>query len=295
MDEKKILTPVGEFESSTFKRKSKFIPIANNNSLESEETNFVFFFGRAQAGKSVILASLLYYMNARVGTVRPKISTPNTREAEVLIYDMLDGLKRGIWPSRTVKDQVMRINLVLDPNNKSKKVKPLCLTFLEMSGENLQEVRRGGDFHRDINEYLNANIAITFFFVTDYENASEDDALMISFLRKLEGERKNFKSVNAILIIAKWDKSGDIRIQSEEHLDKFVQDRMPLTSNQINTYELYKTYYTVGRVIQDERGNEVLEELDLETAGILTEWLYESITGVNLNYEGTWCERLFGK
>jgi hypothetical protein len=243
----------------------------------------------------VILASMLYYMNAFTGTVRPKLSTPNTREAEVLLYDMLDGLKRGILPSRTVKDQVMRIDLVLDPNNKSKKVKPISLTFLEMSGENLQEVRRGGDFHKDINEYLNADIPITFLLVTDYENAAEDDTLMISFLRKLEGERRKFKSVNAILIITKWDKSGSPTVQSEEHLDNFIQSQMPLTSNQINTYELFKTYYTVGQVVQGKDGNDHLDQLSLATAGKLTEWLYESITGIDINDEGTWWERLFGK
>src|ERR1044071_3062328 len=299
MDEKKILTPiedkVEDTESSTFSRKGKFVPIANNSSVESKDSNFVFFFGKSQIGKSVILASMLYYMNVRVGTLRPKLSTPNTQEAEILLYDMLDGLKRGILPSRTVKDQVMRIDLILDPNNTSKKVKPISLTFLEISGENLQEVRRGGSFHRNIDEYLNADIPITFLLVTDYENAADDDALMISFLQKLEGERSNYKRVNAILIIAKWDKSGSMSARSEEQLNDFIKEQMPMTNNQINNYELFKTYYTVGRVVQGDDGIDRLEQLNLATAGSLTEWLYESITGVDINYEGSWFERLFGK
>jgi hypothetical protein len=293
--EKKILTPSDDTPPSTLRRRDNYVSISDDSSIDAKDSNFVFSFGKASIGKSVILASMLYYMNARAGTIRPKLSTPLTQEAEVLLYDMLDNLRRGILPKRNVMEQVTRLDLIFEPNNKSKKVKPISLTFLEMSGEDLVKVRRGGSFHKGIDEYLNAEIPINFFLVTDYEHAYDDDSLMISFLQKLEKERRKYKRVNAILIITKWDKSGSMGVSSEEYLNDFIKERMPMTNNQVDTYELFKTYYTVGQVTTDEEGNDRLDNLSLVTAKSLTEWLYESITGVDINYEGTFWERLFGK
>lgn len=291
--EKKILTPSDNIQSSTFSKREDFVPISS--SLDDNDSNFVFSFGETQIGKSVILASVLFYMNARAGTIRPKLSTPLTQEAETLLYDMLDDLKRGILPKRTTVEQVTRLDLIFEPNNKSKKVKPISLTFLEMAGDDLVKVRRGGSLHKSIDEYLNAEIPINFFLVTDYEKAPHNDNLMISFLRKLEGERRRYKRVNAILIVTKWDKSGNMRPRSEDEFNAFVREHMPMTNNQIDNYELFKTYYTVGEVINDGEGSERLTQLNLDTAKLLTEWLYEGITGIDINYEGTFWERLFGK
>ncbi|CEN50411.1 hypothetical protein CCAN2_2040042 [Capnocytophaga canimorsus] len=55
------------------------------------------------------------------------------------------------------RDQVTRMDLVFEPNNKSKKVNPINLTFLETSGENHNEIRRGGQYHSSISQYLKQN------------------------------------------------------------------------------------------------------------------------------------------
>src|SRR5262249_52155282 len=149
-----------------------------------------------------------------------------------------------------------------EPNNKSRKVRPISLTFLEMAGDDLVKVRRGGLFHKRIDEYFNAEIPITFLLVTDYERADDNDGLMISFLRKLESERRRYKRVNAILIVTKWDKSGSKRPRSEEEFNAFVRDHMPMTNNQVDNYELFKTFYTVGEVIIDKDDNSTLTQLN---------------------------------
>lgn len=292
--EKKILTPIDS--SSPLKRNDGFIPIsADNNSIDNKDSNYVFFFGKPQIGKSVILASLLYQMNAYLGTIRPKMDTPNSQQAKVLLFDMLDNLKRGILPTRTAINTVTEIDLIFEPNNKSKKVTPINLTFLEMSGENLKEVRRGGTLIDSIDVFLQANIPITFILVTDFKNADDDDALMVSFLHYLEEKSRKFKQVNAILVIAKWDISGKSNAPHEDYLNSFIRDRMPMTNGQIDNYEFFKTYYSIGEFIIDEEGKEKLAQLNLTSAKILSEWLYESITGISINYEGTFWERLFGK
>lgn len=270
-----------------------YVPIAKtiSNDIKNKESNFVFFFGTAESGKSVILSSMLYYLRSYAGVLRPKLGTPNTKEANVLLSDFFENIRQGILPNRTTKDQVTRMDLVFEPNNKSKKVVPIDLTFLETSGENHKDIKRGGSYHSSIETFLNANIPLTFIIVTSYESAYKDDSLINEFLDELERKGKNLKSVNAVLVISKWDKSGRMDVESAEELDNFILERLPMTSQRINTYGLSKTYYTVGSV-QNATGEERINLLNLSTAEVLAKWLYRSIVGYDLDYEGTFWERL---
>lgn len=286
------LKPIS-FENNT-QNHSSFVPIAKTttHSVKEKDSNFIFFFGTAESGKSVILSSIIYYLSSQAGVIRPRLNTPNSREAEVLLFDFLENLRKGILPSRTTRDQVTRLDLVFEPNNKSQKVPPINLTFLETSGENHNEIRRGGNYHSSIEEYLSANIPLHFLLVTSYDTAHNDDALMFTFLNELERKGKSLKSVNAILIISKWDKSGSMRVASAEQLEHFIAERLPMTSQRLDTYGLNKTYYTIGQVDKTESGEQHLTSLNLQTAQVLSNWLYQSITGYAIDYEGTFWERI---
>ncbi len=168
---------------------------------------------------------------------------------------------------------------------------PIDLTFLETSGENHNDIRRGGSYHSSIESFLNANIPLTFIIVTSYESAYKDDSLINEFLDELERKGKNLKSVNAILVVSKWDKSGRMDVESAEELDNFISERLPMTSQRIDTYGLSKTYYTIGS-LHNATGQEKIDLLNLSTAEVLSKWLYRSIIGYDLDYEGTFWERL---
>jgi hypothetical protein len=272
-----------------------FVPIAptpTTNSIKDKDSNFIFFFGTAESGKSVILSSMLYYLSSQAGAIRPKLGTPNTKEAEVLLFDFLENLRKGHLPNRTTKDQVTRLDLVFEPNNKSKKVQPINLTFLETSGENHRDIRRGGNYHSSIEEYLSSNVPLNFIIVTSYDTAHNDDTLIFTFLNELERKGKSLKSVNAILVISKWDKSGSMNVASEEQLENFISERLPMTSQRLDTYGLNKTYYTIGSIEKIGHGEERLTSLNLQTAEVLSGWLYKNITGYEINYEGTFWERI---
>lgn len=272
---------------------SDYVPLANGTSTEikNKDSNFVFFFGTAESGKSVILSSMLYYLSSQAGVLRPKLGTPNTREAQGLLSDFFESIRQGVLPTRTTRDQVTRLDLVFEPNNKSKKVVPINLTFLETSGENHNEIRRGGSYHSSIEAYLNANIPLTFILVTSYDTAHKDDTLINEFLDELERKGKNLKSVNVILVISKWDKSGRMDVENTDELDSFIADRLSRTNQRLNTYGLSKTYYTIGN-IQNNSGSEKITLLSLATAEVLSKWLYSSIVGYELDYEGTFWERI---
>lgn len=279
------------FETKNDLINDDFVPISQGNSSEirNKDSNFVFFFGTASSGKSVILATMLYYLRSKAGVIRPKIGTPNTAEAEILLYDFFENISKGILPDSTVKDKVTRLDLVFEPNNKSKKINPINLTFLETSGENHNEIKRGGNYHSSIENYLTANLPLTFIIVTSYENAHKDDILINTFLNKLERYEKRLKSVNIILVISKWDKSGSTNIEDTTELENFISERLPMASTAMDTYGLTKTFYTIGEL--NEETNRVTL-LNLDRAQKLSEWLYESIVGYPLDYEGTLWERI---
>ncbi len=286
-DELKPLTPANNSSNDNF------VPINKSTSedLKNKDSNFIFFFGTAQSGKSVILSSMLYYLRSQAGVLRPKIGTPNSKEANILLSDFFENIRQGILPNRTTRDQVTRLDLVFEPNNKSKKVPPINLTFLETSGENHNEIKRGGTFHNSIETYLNANIPLTFIIVTSYESAHKDDNLINEFFDELEKKGKGLQSVNAILVVSKWDKSGKSGVESERELDAFIYERLPMTAQRLDTYGLSRTYYTIGELVNT--GNEDrITTLNLDTAEILSKWLYKSIVGYDIDYEGTFWEKI---
>lgn len=281
------------FETKPQTSNDDFVPIAktSGNDIKNKDSNFVFFFGDAGTGKSVILSAMLYYMRAQAGVVRPKLGTPNSKEAQVLLSDFFENIRQGVLPNRSDRDRVIRLDLVFEPNNRSKKTPPINLTFLEMSGENHKEIKRGGNYHSSIESYLNANIPLTFIMVTSFESAHKDDVLINEFLDELERKNKNLKSVNAILIVSKWDKSGRTDVDNAQELDAFIYDRLPMTAQRIDTYRLSKSYFTIGSISNNE-GVDKINLLNLSTAEVLSKWLYRSIVGYDLDYEGTFWERI---
>ena len=291
LDDSENLKPLSISSNDENERSS--IPLAKTatNEIKNRDSNFVFFFGNPQSGKSVILASILYHLSSQVGVLRPIIGSPNSQEVQTLLHDFYENIRQGILPERTTVGKVLEIDLVFEPNNKSKKVPPINLTFLEASGEDLRAIRRGGNFQSHISKYLSSDVPLTFIIVTSYDTADQDDTLINEFLDELERKQKNLRPINIILVISKWDLSGRMDVESPEELNNFIANNLRRTSQRFDANELSKTFYTIGN-IESSDGRQRISLLNLDTAGVLSNWLYESITDYPLDYEGTFWERI---
>jgi hypothetical protein len=269
------------------------VPISSpsTNEIKNRNSNFIFFFGNPQSGKSVILSSLLYQLSTEYGVLSPRNDAPNSKEVKTLLYDFYENMQKGILPERSSVGKVLEIDLLFTPNNKSKKVPPINITFLEASGEDLAEIKRGGKFNSTISKYLSAGIPLTFILVTSYETAHLDDALLNEFLDEVQQKLKNIQNINIILVISKWDLSGSLEIDSPDVLDDFIQKHLRRLNQRIDSLEMDKSYFTVGS-IEKNNGNQRITLLVPKSASILSNWLYEGITGYPLNYEGTFWERI---
>jgi hypothetical protein len=80
-------------------------------------------------------------------------------------------------------------------------------------------------------------------------------------------------------------------VDNAEELDNFIQNNLRRTCQRIDANELSKTFYTIGN-IERKDGKQKITLLNLDTAGVLSNWLYESIVGYPLDYEGTFWERI---
>ena len=157
LDDSETLKPLSIDTNEENQRSSVPLSKTATNEIKNRDSNFVFFFGNPQSGKSVILSSLLYHLSSQVGVLRPIIGTPNSQEVQTLLYDFYENIRQGYLPERTTVGKVLEIDLVFEPNNKSKKVPPVNLTFLEASGEDLRAIRRGGNFQSHISKYLSSS------------------------------------------------------------------------------------------------------------------------------------------
>ena len=92
-DDEEVLKPIS-FDTSN-NTPTDFVPLANanTNEIKNKDSNFVFFFGVSASGKSVILSAILYYLRSKAGVLRPKLGTPNTKEAQVLLADFFENIR----------------------------------------------------------------------------------------------------------------------------------------------------------------------------------------------------------
>lgn len=267
-----------------------FIDEVEKEDILNKNSNHIFFFGTAQSGKSVILSTMLYYLNSNEGVLRPNREAQNDQQSKVLLESFFSNIRQGNLPNRTTKGNVTELNFIFTPNNKSEKVPSTNFTFLEISGEDLSVIRGGGNYGDHIGKYLKADIPLTFIIVTSYDNAHREDTIINQFLDEIELYGKDPKKVNIILVISKWDKSGHLEPRSMDELDDFIDKRLSMTSQRLDTFELDRTYYTVGEI--STMGEEKVKRLSLKSAKNLSHWLYESIVGIPLDYEGTFWERI---
>jgi hypothetical protein len=269
------------------------VPVSGpaTNDIKNRDSNFVFFFGNPQSGKSVILSSLLYQFSTEYGVLSPRNDVPNSKEVKTLLYDFYENMSKGILPERTAIGKVLEIDLLFTPNNKSKKVPPINITFLEASGEDLSAIKRGGKLGSHLSKYLSAGIPLSFILVTSYDTAHDDDALLNEFLDEVHLKAKNNRNVKIILVISKWDLSGSIEIDSPDILDEFIKKNLRRLYQRLDNNEMDKSYFTVGS-IEKKNGSQRITLLEPKSASILSNWLYEEITGYPLDFEGTLWERI---
>lgn len=259
------------------------------NAIERKDTNYIFLFGRPATGKSYITASMIYYMkNSKLGDLN--LSPTTSRESQLLFDDLYDNFGTGKIIDRTNATVTTPYELDLVFTPKDSRLPPMKITFLEMSGENLQKVQilrndpNSGKLSDDIDIYfLCHNIKLIFFLVADHEHAAEDSKAIDKFLQYVFHKDIKFNNANYLLAITKWDTYNG----RHKKIEGFTTETMPNIHNRLINESVGNaiTHYSIGKILtRNVNGvdTQLIQEINTERADSVTKWLYKTITKKSL-------------
>lgn len=266
--------------------------------LSKRDTNFIFLFGRPGSGKSYITASLIYYMQtSELGKLI--VSPHNDKDSNLLIQDMYKTFQtRRVFDRTFAGAPPYEIDLIFKPHDR--RLPAMKITFLEISGENLEKVHitknraDSGKLPDNIDVYLmNKDVKLTFFLVSDHVNASRDALTISDFLNYVYNKDPKFEHSKYLLAITKWDTYRG----RHRHVENFTEEAMPNIYARLRNEQIGNaiTHYTIGEVMKmDYKGQQVdqIKSIDMSRAEAVTNWLYKTITGKSLIPEPTLWEKI---
>jgi hypothetical protein len=269
-------------------------------SLQDRKTTFVFLFGRPGSGKTAIISSLCHFMGTHPSGAL-EVRNKNNREGMFFLKEIFRKGREGLFLERTARNKITEIDLRYTPK---KPKKSMNLTFLEMSGEDLNKVElkrnrvngeaQGGLLPDNIDIYLKCpRVKMVFLLVTEQSRVREDDVLMFEFLDYLRKKQKNFRKPKVLLLVSKWDQYGG---KYKKDIGAFVSNHMKLTNNLLTQIDGTIAYYTVGDVVevQHEQATEsMISQFDARQADVVKRWLYQAVTNRTIPKNGdSWWSRL---
>lgn len=262
--------------------------------IENKDTDYVFLFGASQAGKTAVCASIIYYLSnpevilGDMEEFRYDEDTRNKLTDLTLINTIREAVRSRNFPGRTMLGSLSHINIRYRPKRRSRPA--VSMTFLEMSGEDLQKVEstkeKFGSLPTDIDVFFKADrnrVSMLFVLVTSHKYATRDDKLMVNFLDYIISQDSRFRDSRVLLLVSKWD-----TYVGDKDIKEFVRERMPFTWAKIGKSTNAYSSFTLGKV-QEVDGNPFIATYDEEPAEKVFHWLYHTITGKHLE---SWWSRL---
>lgn len=252
----------------------------------SDETNYVFIFGKPYVGKTVITTSIINYLSteSRHGLLRIK----DNKVGITFLDRAINFFRKQQFPERTVKGSLTEVDVEFLPFRKTKD--KLALTFLEMSGEDLRQIEFGESSSNrlptGIEVFLRAEgLSKIFILVTSHDEASNDDYLMAKFLDYIIANDQHFQNSRVLLLVSKWD-----TFIEKIGINDFLKSQMPLTYRKLHKNINAVAYFSIGKVSEID-GMPFIIKYDSKPAEKVFSWIYKTLTGKSLT---TFWDRLIG-
>lgn len=262
----------------------------------SKETNFVFLFGGALRGKTVITSSIVNFLSSAesegdLSPFRLKRDSNNTAPdpGRALFNKIRRVFADQRFPGRTTlvgDKEPIYLNVRFTPKPKLD-ADPLSMTFLEMPGEDLEKVDTPdggyGELPSRINAFLKANgLTLAFILVTEPSKALDDDQLMASFIDYIQELNRRFGKSRFLLLLTKWD-SYEGELQPAE----FVAENMRLTFGKLQDPRHSIASFSIGEVTELD-GKPFLNRFEPSYSKAVVNWLYEEFKGQPLYRARGW-------
>lgn len=248
-----------------------------------KETNFVFLFGAAQRGKTVITSSIVNFLSSveAKGKLAPfKLTHDSTIDEGRILLDKMRRLHaQQRFPERTVlvgDGEPIYVNVKFTPN-KELDSDILPMTLLEMPGDLLQSVdspKGVGELPSRINAFMRVEgLKPAFILITSPETASDDDLVIASFIDYIIDLDSRFDASRFLLLVTKWD-----TYQGKLSTTDFVAQTMRVTHAKLYNPKHSIAAFSIGAV-DTVGGKPFLKNFDSSYAKGVVNWLYEEFTG----------------
>ena len=306
--------PIGH-EQNTQARKTSFLHDRHAHEIAKVFTNFndrvlIIPIGFPQAGKSLLLSSLLYYARKGKDTLfRTNLVNDFPFDKGRLAADqMVQYFDDGKIYSATEKGTLDLIGIDLSPGKS--KLPTLDLAFLDLAGEDIKSIKtsEGAVFTDKINAVLSGvkidNSPVVFVLITPFDPPRKDDetaknahdredALHYDFLNYLEKNQPELlKNSKFFITVSQWDKNLDANLD----IETFLKEKRNSIYNYVKNSTVVWGEYSIGKLLESTVDGVQIQEIvrkDFDSPARFWKKLYYLCTNKNLD-EKTFWEKLFG-
>lgn len=290
------------------------IPIHNIarvfSNLKRENRILVVPIGFPQAGKSLLLSSLMYYARKGKDTLfRTNVERNFPYDkGNYAVNDMVDFFDRGHLYSATQKGTLDLIGINLTPSKA--KLPELKLAFLDLAGEDIQSIKTGnkGSFTDKINAVFSGlkidNAPVIFTLITPYappkysgesikDAHHREDTLHYDFLNYIKQDQPELlKNAKFFVIVSQWDRNPN----ENDSVENYIKTHRPAIYNYVKNSNVIWGNYSVGKLLETSVNGLVQQEIvriNYDYPSRFWKKLYEICTNKKLDNK-TFFQKLFG-
>jgi hypothetical protein len=266
--------------------------------------------GFPQAGKSLLLSSLMYYARRGEDTLfRTNLANDFPFDKGRLAADqMVEYFSQGKIYQATEKGSLDLIGIEIHPAKSN--LPPLNLAFLDLAGEDIKGIKtnEGAVFTDKINAVFNGvkidNSPVVFILITPFEPPRKDDeslqnahdredALHYDFLNYIkQNQPELLKNSTFFIVVSQWDRNSNANLDVET----YIREKRPSIFNYVKNSAVVWGEYSIGKLLESTIDGIQIQEIvriNYEYPSRFWKKLYQICTNKNLDQKTFW-EKLFG-
>lgn len=266
--------------------------------------------GFPQAGKSLLLSSLMYYARKGEKTLfRTNLVNDFPFDKGRLAADqMVDYFDQGKIYQSTEKGALDLIGIDITPAKGN--LPNLNLAFLDLAGEDIKGIKtsEGAVFTEKINAVFNGlkidNSPLVFILITPFEPPRKDnetiqhahdreDSLHYDFLNYIEQNQPELmENSKFFIVVSQWDRNTNKQLDVET----FIREKRPSIYNYVKNTTVVWGEYSIGKLLESQIDGVQIQEIvriNYDYPSRFWKKLYHICTNKNLDQKSFW-EKLFG-
>lgn len=231
--------------------------------------------GFPQAGKSLLLSSLMYYARKGDDTMfRTNVERNFPYDkGNLAVNDMVDFFSQGKLYDATQTGTLDLIGINITPSKS--KLPELKLAFLDLAGEDIKSIKTSekGEFTDKINAVFNGlkidNSPVIFTLITPYEPArmekeslqnahDREDALHYDFLNYIkQNQPQLLQNTKFFVIVSQWDKNPN----ENDSIENYIKTFRPSIHNYVKDSNVIWGNYSVGKLLETPMNGVIKQEI----------------------------------